>query len=749
MKTFSKASIKTLLLALLAACTLSLHADKVKFVSGGLYQIRTVCRTDGCIMPSSYIEQAITYNIECEGNQVQSVMYLNNGENMMRSVAVDKSAWWVITKDKDGNYTICNAATNRYFTFDGQRTANRRYIYLSTGDHGDKSRWTIYAASIGLGIKNVHIPYHYLDVRLNNHIVGTYGNTSTTLHDNERFFLIDQKGRVVTEFDGEKVNLPKNCFSGNAKTRTYTGKTVGHKAPSVAVTTEVRRIQGNTQQLSFTINGIRPVFNSLLSSHLFAISESKNAKEFTGRIATTEKKGTLFVDGKKVGTGGTFRFTKPTDGHTYRLALVQNNDTVQGAWLTFTFLPVIELTTSSAVSKSSFSPATFRLLDPQHRDTDSTLTAAVRHRGDYATLFPKKAYAVKFVDATGKKQDRHFLDLRTDNYWILDAMAIDHARMRNRVAMDLWNDMDVRPYYAKGKVKTGAGGRLVEVFVNGSYQGIYNFSERIDRKQLNLTKTEKNGPRGLLYKSKQWSTWTLLGYDRRTNRPVGSQPPSFDNASGVWDHWECKYPKVENNHKTDWTPLHDGAALAASASDEDFVANVGKCFDLSAVCNYYLFIELLHATDNSGKNVYWAVGDVTKSKKLTPIPWDLDGIFGRDWGGRQYGCDATDNYRNFLRNSNTQNALFERLTHLNANNWNEMRAKRYCELRRTVFAPDNLNQRFSAYWQLMRSSGAMKREAKKWRSAGNAGLSFEAEADYIKNWIETRVATLDAQYGYK
>ena len=51
MKTFSKASIKTLLLALLAACTLSLHADKVKFVSGGLYQIRTVCRTDGCIMP--------------------------------------------------------------------------------------------------------------------------------------------------------------------------------------------------------------------------------------------------------------------------------------------------------------------------------------------------------------------------------------------------------------------------------------------------------------------------------------------------------------------------------------------------------------------------------------------------------------------------------------------------------------------------------------------------------------------------
>ena len=489
MKTFSKASIKTLLLALLAACTLSLHADKVKFVSGGLYQIRTVCRTDGCIMPSSYIEQAITYNIECEGNQVQSVMYLNNGENMMRSVAVDKSAWWVITKDKDGNYTICNAATNRYFTFDGQRTANRRYIYLSTNDHGNKSRWTIYAASIGLGIKNVHIPYHYLDVRLNNHIVGTYGNTSTTLHDNERFFLIDQKGRVVTEFDGEKVNLPENCFSGNAKTRTYTGKIVRHKAPSVAVTTEVRRIQGNTQQLSFTINGIRPVFNSLSSSHLFAISESKNAKEFTGRIATTEKKGTLFVDGKKVGTGGTFRFTKPTDGHTYRLALVQNNDTVQGAWLTFTFLPVIELTTSRAVSKSSFSPATFRLLDPQHRDTDSTLTATVRHRGDYATLFPKKAYAVKFVDATGKKQDRHFLDLRTDNYWILDAMAVDHARMRNRVAMDLWNDMDVRPYYAKGKVKTGAGGRLVEVFVNGSYQGIYNLSEHIDRKQLNLTKT--------------------------------------------------------------------------------------------------------------------------------------------------------------------------------------------------------------------------------------------------------------------
>lgn len=85
---------------------------------------------------------------------------------------------------------------------------------------------------------------------------------------------------------------------------------------------------------------------------------------------------------------------------------------------------------------------------------------------------------MKLLDATGHKLDRTLLGLRSDNYWILDAMVVDPARMRNRVGMDLWNDMATPPYYAASgrSVRTGVRGRLVEVFVNGAYQESTTFA---------------------------------------------------------------------------------------------------------------------------------------------------------------------------------------------------------------------------------------------------------------------------------
>lgn len=38
--------------------------------------------------------------------------------------------------------------------------------------------------------------------------------------------------------------------------------------------------------------------------------------------------------------------------------------------------------------------------------------------------------------------------MRSDNNWILDAMAVDRARMRNRVSTDLWLAFSTKPYHA-------------------------------------------------------------------------------------------------------------------------------------------------------------------------------------------------------------------------------------------------------------------------------------------------------------
>lgn len=81
------------------------------------------------------------------------------------------------------------------------------------------------------------------------------------------------------------------------------------------------------------------------------------------------------------------------------------------------------------------------------------------------------------------------LGLRDDGDWILDAMYIDHARMRNRLSTDLWIDMNKVPYLSKEpRAINGTRGYFVEVFLNNSYLGLYCLTERIDRKQLQLSK---------------------------------------------------------------------------------------------------------------------------------------------------------------------------------------------------------------------------------------------------------------------
>ena len=71
-------------------------------------------------------------------------------------------------------------------------------------------------------------------------------------------------------------------------------------------------------------------------------------------------------------------------------------------------------------------------------------------RGHTAKQYDKKAFAVKLLDGNGDDLDASLLGMREDNSWILDAMAADKARMRNRVSFDLWNDFS-SPTYIKSE----------------------------------------------------------------------------------------------------------------------------------------------------------------------------------------------------------------------------------------------------------------------------------------------------------
>lgn len=706
--------LRHLLLLFIALSCLSLCAKSknknVKLKSGEAYQIRCMRINTGCVMPSQ-----------------------TNPEAMVHAEGDTKASWWTITKNADGYYTIRHVKTGRYMTYDGQRTSDRRYVRLSKTHYQDASQWKILPTEAGVMICHKEDVNRLLDVRQKTNIVGTYYNSGGQPNENERFILIDTNKRIVNDIDGQKV------------------VTVAHfgDVPQLPNKQVIRQQRAPTfKLLMFTLNGRKPVYDERTDMYLFTIPE-KTGNEYTARIAADSNKDLrLLVDGEAVPRNGRYSFPHPENGRMFRIALTNDTDTVAAARIAFTCLPIVEIG-SGGLSKGQFTPGTFRLYDPENTTSDSLYAARLRYRGNYAMLMSKKSFAIKLTDNVGKAINRRLLGMRSDNYWILDAMAIDPARMRNRVAMDLWLDFSTAPHSTgMHHCINGVRGKLVEVFWNGRYQGVYNLSEHLDRKQLGLKRTNGKQVHGCLYKSQLWTDWTLLGRNHvGKGSLVGSCPPDYNNSSESWAGWTAKYPKAESGKQTEWKPLFEAAKLVSSTDDNTFVSQVGERFDLPVVRDYWLFIELLFATDNTGKNMYWAVNDITQSQCLTPVPWDLDGTFGRSWDGHRVSTSTQTDFRSYLHQKGEMNALFERLYKLDANGWKAQLANRYRALRRTHFAPDRLTQRFTNYFRLLERSGAATRECARWDNANGYYLNFKDEENYLRQWIKQRIDALDSQYG--
>ena len=189
--------------------------------------------------------------------------------------------------------------------------------------------------------------------------------------------------------------------------------------------------------------------------------------------------------------------------------------------------------------------------------------------------------------------------------------------------------------------------------------------------------------------------------------------------------------------------------FVATTDDYVFDEEVNNYFDYPVVRDYFLFIELMLATDNHGKNMFFFNYDqkAQKCAKMIGItPWDLDGTWGIRWDGSKSYTKAAQNFTQFITQyEHGTHTLFYRLFHSSKWNWfNDLKA-RYAELRTKQFSEESLTNRFLDYGDLFRESGADVREQNRWNGYHTDILG---DVDYIKQWIADRLKFLDKQYNY-
>ena len=419
------------------------------------------------------------------------------------------------------------------------------------------------------------------------------------------------------------------------------------------------------------------------------------------------------------------------DSHYHATVTDTLNHTIEGD-IQFTFLPVVQL---MGTFGNDYAPGLFIFSHPDSVSTD-TLTANIKWRGGITNSADKhkRNYKVKFTE------DHQLLGLRNDNNWMLDAGQADVFRLRNRIAMDLWNDIATSPYYAdkKAKARNGVRGGVVEVFLNNEYRGIYNLSEMIDRKQTKIKKVdEETGQiRGCLYKGVNWDGTQM--FDSLT---------LYDNHSETFRGFEVKYPDLNDCDTTDWQPLAEATNFAKGSSNEEFNLHVEEYFDVPPLIDYSIFSTVTNAVDNSGKNMYWAVYDKTIDKRLTPMAWDLDATFGQRWGGVLDGTTEEGLASPYYK-TDVDVMVFFRFYRDNFMQFNNRLNERYNELRQDggVLSTDSLINRVTRYYQDITNSGAALRETKKWSGDSDLkgeAINFAEEYEYICNWITIHMQMID------
>ena len=357
-----------------------------------------------------------------------------------------------------------------------------------------------------------------------------------------------------------------------------------------------------------------------------------------------------------------------------------------------------------------------------------TTRVEIRYRGASALQFQKKSFGIKLLNEDGTDRDFSFFDMRSDNSWILDAMACDKSRMRNRVCMDLWRDFSVSPYYSttEPKQKNYTDGRFVEVYVNGDYQGIYCLSEKIDRKQLKLKKFTTNEMRGALYKTVKYAN--LHSLDEAFYH--------FSNDSVSWQGIEFQYPDMSEQGPCDWTPLVNLIRYLNFSDSVEINRSFTNRIDVPLWVDYFLFVDLIMGDDNISKNQYLYFYDTSMPSKLCIAPWDLDATIGRDWLGNENDAN---------REMNLSNWVNYHLSYVYTPTFTAYK-DRYFELRDNLFHPDSLKSRFSHYF--IHLHDVLLKEQERWSGVDGIDLDFDNEHEYIKTWIDKRIEFLDHQYSH-
>lgn len=386
---------------------------------------------------------------------------------------------------------------------------------------------------------------------------------------------------------------------------------------------------------------------------------------------------------------------------------IETQNEVQQFSLTFTNIPIVQVITQNTIFDEPKTMAKIIVNYTEYNKPSDKFFIGIEFRGGTSQSYQKKSFGFSLKGSINLDDNisDSFFDMHKNNDWILDAMWIDNARLRNKSSFELWKKLDGDKHY-------GICAEFVELYINNEHQGLYCLEENINAGFLNLT-----DPGAVLYKATNWEDGATCFETYNNNPPL----------KYYWDGWEQKYP--DPGIVINWQPLDELRKLVVNENNEIFTSQIISLIDLNNFIDYYIFLNIVSAMDNTGKNTFLVKENA--QSKFCIVPWDIDGSWGLFWNGT-----PTD-YTSILSNN-----LFNRLLETNVNDFKNKVKQRWFLLRKETFSNAALKRLFTENFAILIQSDILNIENKKW----SRNIDIHLEKEYLLNWTDNRILFLDNYY---